>query len=99
VSDTEKKEVYVFDILDDGSLVNRRIFVPEYSDGMTIDELNNVYLTNGGVEIYTSEGQLISTINLPYKASNVCFGGKDKHTLYITARQCLFAIRMKVTGQ
>lgn len=99
VSDTEKKEIYAFDILDDGSLSNRKVFVPEYSDGMTLDELNNLYITNGGIDIYSPKGELITTIDLPCKSSNVCFGGKDKHTLYITARQCLFAIQMKVTGQ
>ena len=99
VSDTEKKETYVFDILDNGSLTNRRIFVPEYSDGMTLDEYNNLYLTNGGVQIYTPNGKLITTIDLPCKASNVCFGGKDKRTLFITARQCLFTIKMIVSGQ
>ena len=99
VSDTDKKETYVYSILKDGSLANRRIFAPEYSDGMTLDEFNNVYLTNGGVQIYAPDGSFITTIDIPYKASNVCFGGSDKHTLYITARQCLFAVKMKVTGQ
>jgi gluconolactonase len=99
VSDTEKKEVYVFDILSDGSLVNRKIFVSGYSDGMTLDEKNNLYLTNGGVHIYTPAGKLITTIDLPYRSSNVCFGGRDHKTLFITAGKGLFAVQMKVTGQ
>jgi gluconolactonase len=99
VSDTYKKETYVFDILEDGSLANRRIFIPEYSDGMTLDERNNVYLTNGGVKIYTPDGKLITTIDLPCKASNVCFGGRDHKTLFITARQGVFSLQMKVSGQ
>lgn len=53
---------------------------------MTLDELNNVYLTNGKVQIYTPDGKLITTICLPYKSSNVCFGGKDHKTFFITAR-------------
>ena len=99
VSDTEKKETYVFDILDDGSLTNRRVFVPEYSDGMTLDELGNLYLTNGGIDIYSSKGKSITTIDLPAKASNVCFGGKDYKTLFITARKKVFSLHMKVSGQ
>ncbi len=99
VSDTEKKEVYVFDILSDGSLANRKIFVPSYSDGMTLDEMNNLYLTNGGVDVYSSSGERITTIDLPFKSTNVCFGGRNKHTLFITAEKCLFSIKMKVSGQ
>lgn len=99
VSDTEKQEVYVFDIRTDGSLENRKVFVPEYSDGMTLDELGNLYLTNGGIDIYNPKGELITTIELPCKSSNVAFGGKDKRTLFITARKCLFAVQMKVAGQ
>lgn len=99
VSDTEKKETYVFDILNDGSLLNQKVFVPEYSDGMTLDEMGNLYLTNGGIDIYTPQGELITTIDLPCKSSNVSFGGKDKRTIFITARKCLFAFQMKVSGQ
>ncbi len=99
VSDTYKKEIYLFDILEDGSLANRRVFIPEYSDGMTLDERNNVYLTTGGVKIYTPDGKLITTIDLPCKASNVCFGGRGHKTLFITARQGLFSLQMKVSGQ
>lgn len=99
VSDTEKKETYRFNILPDGSLANRIVFIPEYSDGLTLDEMNNLYLTNGGIQIYNPLGELITTIELPYKSSNVCFGGRERKTLFITARQAIFRIRMKVTGQ
>lgn len=99
VSDTEKKEIYLFDIMGDGSLSNRRIFISQYSDGMTLDELNNLYITNGGIHIYNPEGNLISTIELPSKSSNVCFGGSDHKTLLITARKTVFSLRTKITGQ
>lgn len=99
ISDTEKKEVYLFDILEDGSLINRQLFIKEYSDGMTLDEFNNLYLTNGDIQIYTPEGNLLTTIVLPNKSSNVCFGGKEHKTLFITAREKLYCIDMNVTGQ
>lgn len=99
VSDTEKKETYRFDILSDGSLANRIVFIPEYSDGLTLDEMNNLYLTNGGIQIYNPSGEWITTIELPLKSSNLCFGGEDNKTLFITARQAVYSIRMKVTGQ
>jgi gluconolactonase len=99
VSDTEKKEIYRFIILEDGSLANRKVFIPQYSDGMTLDELGNLYITNGGIDIYTPNGELLESIDIPYKSSNVCFGGNDRKTLFITARKGLFALQMKVSGQ
>ncbi len=99
VSDTEKKETYIFEILKDGSLSNRQVFIAEYSDGMTLDEMGNVYLTNGGIDIFTPQRKLITTIDLPAKSSNVCFGGRDHKTLFITARNCVYTLRMKVSGQ
>lgn len=99
VSDPEKKEVYVFDILNDGTLTNRKLFISEYSDGMTLDEKNNLYITNGGVKIFSPEGEMITIIELPVKSSNVCFGGKDHKKLFITARKSIFYLQMKVTGQ
>ncbi|EKN11311.1 SMP-30/gluconolactonase/LRE family protein [Parabacteroides johnsonii] len=99
VSDTEKKNIYVFDILENGLLSEGKIFLPKYSDGMTLDEYNNLYITNGGIEIYTPEGSLITTIKLPYKSSNICFGGIDRKTLFITARKGVFCCHMKVMGQ
>lgn len=99
VSDTVKKEIYRFDILPDGSLTNRVVFVSEYSDGLTLDEMHNLYITNGGIQIYNPSGERITTIELPLQSSNVCFGGEDRKTLFVTARQALYGIRMKVTGQ
>lgn len=99
VSDTEKRAVYQFNICGDGSLSDRKVFVSLYSDGMTLDELNNLYITNGGIDVFSPEGKLITTIELPYKSSNVCFGGKAHKTLFITARQAVFGLQMNVSGQ
>lgn len=99
VSDTEEKKVRRFAIRADGSLADETVFIPSYSDGMTLDELGNLYLTNGGVDIYTPEGKRIATIPVPEKAANVGFGGVDHRTLFIAARRGLYAIRMNVRGQ
>lgn len=99
VSDTEEKKVRRFAIRENGSLADETLFVPSYSDGMTLDERGNLYLTNGGVDIYTPEGRLIATLPVPEKAANVGFGGAGHRTLFIAARRGLYAIRMNVRGQ
>ena len=69
------------------------------SDGMTIDNKGNIYLTGRGVTLFNSKGEQIEQI--PVEAgwtANVCFGGKDMKTLFITASQYLYGLRMNVKG-
>lgn len=99
VADIGASKTYVFDIQPDGSLANKRLFAELGSDGMTIDERGNVYLTGDGVSIFNPKGKKIGHIpvDAPWTA-NVCFGGKEMKTLFITASDGLFAIEMKVMG-
>jgi gluconolactonase len=67
---------------------------------MTLDEKGNIYLTgNGGVTVYTKEGKKLLLIPVPSKwTANVCFGGKDRKTLFITASESVYTIAMNVKG-
>jgi glutathione peroxidase len=94
VADHGAGKTWAYKINPDGSLSDKRLFAEQGSDGMTLDENDNVYLTAGAVNIYDPLGKLIETINVPEVPSNVCFGGKDKKTLYITARTSLYSVNM-----
>ena len=96
VTDHGGDKTFVYTINKDGTLSNKKLFVPEGSDGMTIDNEGNVYLTTKVVAVYNSKGEKIETINVPEQPANVCFGGKDKQTLFITARTSLYSIKMCV---
>ena len=98
VSDWNEKKTYVFTINEDGTLSDRKLFAPEGDDGLTMDTEGNVYLTGDAVTVYNSTAKKIETIEIPETAANVCFGGKDKRTLYITARTSLYSISMRVKG-
>ena len=83
----------------DGQLTNRQLFVEQGSDGMTLDNQGNVYLTGKGVTVYNAAGQKIQYIAVPEEwTGNVCFGGKDRKTLFITASEALFVLPMQVKG-
>jgi gluconolactonase len=99
VADIGGQKTYRYDIQKDGTLSNRKLFCEMGSDGMTIDREGNVYLTGNGVTVFSSTGKRIEHISIdaPWTA-NVCFGGKDRQTLFITASQNLFALRMRVKG-
>lgn len=98
IADPGADVTYVYKIKPDGTLTDRKFFAPEGSDGMTIDTKGNIYLTSGAVKIYNSKGELIETIEVPEKPSNVTFAGKNKKTLFITARKSIYEIKMNTKG-
>jgi len=99
VSDINARKTYVFNIDADGSLSDKKLFADMGSDGMTVDSKNNVYLTGNGVTVFNSKGARIEhiDINEPWTA-NVCFGGKDRKTLFITASKSVYSLKMNVEG-
>ncbi len=99
VADAGDGKTYVYHIQPNGSLTDRRLIAPIGSDGMTLDEKGNLYLTRGVVNVYSPDGKQLTTIEVPESPANVCFGGKDRRTLFITARKGLYSLRMNVRGQ
>lgn len=99
VTDLGAKKTYLYSINEDGALANKTLFCEMGSDGMTIDDRGNVYLTGKGVFVFDKSGKQIAHVDVdePWTA-NVCFGGKDMHTLFITASKGLYAIKMQVKG-
>ena len=98
VADIEDRKIWRYDILPDGSLENKTYFAPHGSDGMTIDNRGNIYLTMGKVWVYSPEGELISEIEVPESPSNLCFGGEERNILFITARTSVYTLKMNVKG-
>jgi len=99
VADIAARKTYAYDVRPDGALAGRRLFCNLGSDGMTIDREGNVYLTGKGVTVFDRNGKQIEQIAVgePWTA-NVCFGGKDGRTLFITASKGLYGLRMRVQG-
>ncbi len=96
VADHGGNKTFAYQINNDGTLLNKKLFAQEGSDGMTIDNEGNVYLTTSSVAVYNKNGEKIETINVPEGPANVTFGGQDKRTLFITARTSLYSVRMRV---
>jgi gluconolactonase len=99
VSDLGAGQTWRYDILPDGSLTNKAQFCSKGSDGMTIDEHGDIYITGRGVWIYDKNGKHIGHINVPQPwTGNLCFGGIGHKTLFITASESLYSIQMRVKG-
>ena len=99
VADIGGGKTYRYRIQPDGSLTEKTLFCEMGSDGMTIDNEGNIYLTGKGVSVFDPSGKKIEQIEvLEDWTGNVCFGGKDRQTLFITASKSLYGLRMKVHG-
>jgi gluconolactonase len=99
VADIKANKTYAYDIQPDGTLKNKRLFCKLGSDGMTIDNRGDLYLTGNGVTVFDKTGRQILKIPVHEAwTANVCFGGKDRRTLFITASKGLYSMRMRVKG-
>ena len=99
VADIGANKTYRYRITADGSLKEKKLFCELGSDGMTIDDQGNVYLTGKGVSVFDPAGKKIEHIEVPESwTANVCFGGKDRQTLFITASKGFYGLHMAVRG-
>ncbi len=99
VADIGAGITWSYNIAADGSLNNKTLFTNMGSDGMTIDEQGNIYLTGDGVSVFNSQGEQIEHIAVDRDwTANVTFGGKDRQTLFITAMDAVYTIKMKSRG-
>jgi len=99
VADIGDNKTYRYGINADASLSNRQLLFSQGSDGMTLDNEGNIYVTGQGVTIYDKGGTRIGHIPVPAQwTANVAFGGKDRKTLFITAKESVYTIKMKVRG-
>ena len=99
VADIDGQMTYSYQIEADGSLSNQKRFVAMGSDGMTLDEQGNVYLTGDGVSVFDATGKKIEHIKIdePWTA-NVTFAGPDRDILFITASKAIYQLKMEVRG-
>ncbi|MFT3919691.1 SMP-30/gluconolactonase/LRE family protein [Cloacibacterium sp.] len=98
VSDIDANKTFVYDILGEGKLGNKKLFCNLGSDGMTLDNIGNLYITGNGVTVFNSKGEQIHHIAVPEKwTANVTFGGENFSTLFITASKSVYTLKMNVS--
>lgn len=106
VNDTNKQLIQAYQMHDEGGASVIGIFAildESYgagcADGMKVDVEGNVYLTGpGGIWIIDSSGTPAVILKCPENAGNLCFGGKDNQTLFITASTSVYRIPVKIPG-
>lgn len=108
VCPSRQSKMLVYEVLGPGKLSEPKTFctlkqpagqTDTGADGITLDVKGNVYITSDlGVQIFTPEGQFAGVVAFPEKPANVCFGGGDWKTMYVTARTSLYRVAMPIAG-
>lgn len=107
-SDPDAAQIFAYDVAEDGSVSNKRIFadltefvseaMPGLPDGLAMDVEGRLYATGpGGVRIFSPEGEMLALISTGTAAANVTFG-EDGRTLFITSGDFLARVRVATRG-
>ena len=85
----------------DGKAVNGRLFfdaMPGYADGIRGDTEGHVWcgFSGGpgqdGVAVFAPDATLLGRMLLPERCANLCFGGRTRNRLFMTASQSVYAL-------
>ena len=106
VDDSERRDIWVYDVAPGMELKNGRQFGkeegPEKSgvpDGMRVDQKGNIFVTGPlGIWIWDARGNHLGTIEMPEQPANLAWGDPDYRTLYITATTSLYKLRTSTPG-
>ena len=108
-----KGNIFVFDVNDDGTLANHRLFtdcmvdgVKCGPDGVRCDVNGNLWASSNagrsvgysGVTVWNPDAQLIGRIRIPEICGNVCFGGPKRNRLFMAGSQSLYAVYTATQG-
>lgn len=106
VDDSAQRNIRVYDVNADGSLINGHIFGEELGakndgvpDGIKVDKNGNLFVTGpGGIWVWDVKGNHLGTIITPEQPANLTWGDKEYRTLYITATTSVYRLATKTRG-
>ena len=111
VTESQEPVLWTFRVERDGSLSHKeRYYGPVQlpsradrpgSDGMTVDSIGRLYVaTRAGLQMFDPTGRLGGAIAKPHPGplSNVCFGGPQLDTLYVTAGDKVYRRKVQAKG-
>ena len=97
----DPQHVRVYDMVG-GRPANGRLFhtiAPGCADGIRLDSEGNLWSSAGdGVHCIAPDGRRLGRILVPERVSNICFGGRAKNRLFITATTSVYSVVLNRKG-
>lgn len=98
----DPQHMRVYPISTDGVVGTGKHFhtiAPGCSDGFRLDVDGNIWSSAAdGVHCIAPDGTLLGKVLVPELVSNICFGGRAKHELYITATTSIYRVTLATQG-
>lgn len=100
--ESDPQHIRVYPVLPDNQIGEGRDFHtidPGMADGFRVDLHGNIWSSAAdGVHCISAEGKLLGKVFVPELVSNVCFGGRARQDLYITASTSLYRVTLVTNG-
>jgi len=94
VSSESEDRTYSATVAADGTLKDLTSFAERGGECVAVDQAGNVYVANGQIFVYNTEGKRIGELDAPERPIDIVFGGADRRTLFILAHHALFSVRV-----
>lgn len=103
VNDSKACNIFVWDVVSDTIIANRKLFASMsaagYADGMKVDGAGNLFSAGPlGIWVFAADGHVLDTILVPGQTTNCNWGDNDRKTLYITSGTAVYSVRPNLTG-
>jgi len=95
VTNEAELKTWAFSVGSDGTLAEPRLFAQEGGENVAVDARGNVYIAAGQILVFDPAGKHIETIEVPQRPTSLVFGGRDRRTLFITARSSLYSVQTR----
>jgi len=92
VTNASENITYTGEVGAAGSLINLKPFANRGGESVATDPDGRVYVANGQIFVYDSNGQALGRIDVPERPIGLVFGGEDRRTLYILSQHAIFSI-------
>ena len=98
VSSASEDRTYSATVQPSGALSNLRPFAERGGESVAVDPEGNVYIANGQIFVYNSQGRLLGELDTPQRPIDIVFGGHARSTLFILTHHALYSLDTRHAG-
>ena len=94
ISNASEARIYTATLGAKGSLENLKVFTERGGESVVNDASGRVYVANGQIFVYSSNGEEVGRIDVPDRPLQLVIGGADRSTLFILTHHALYSVSL-----